>query len=424
MINKKNWKMAAILSCSLFLFSTFAIMPLSSGDGQVNSFSSYSNLLDSFSLSESLTNSSVRAIQQVAITNQYNFLYNNSIGGLENASISALHTIELSQLFLTSLGFDSNVADTYLTQGESYDFLNQVFNVYLVVTIPTKDGQTALTFGFSSGNNSVYGPTISTEPDVYEYSTSPSTNWGGYEMYDPGSSITENIASVVVPTITLPSNTYGWNVAAAGWIGLSPYEGGSVPGNPNATNLIQTGFQRIFWYDILTGGYNWGAYTIWYQTWSNGTSPAYSGGYPGMPAPSNGSDIEFGMEYNGYNSVTYGVTTLNNSYTYTVTTPYYNTPNYAQYIMEAPTTDQEGYMIQSQIAKFSPNVTFSAPSLMTNSGFINLNGLVNSGDYNEFVLNQTYGIPNQNIQDNLWYESGYYVPVLVWQNSNYNLGGA
>ncbi len=241
-------------------------------------------------------------------------------------------------------------------------------------------------------------------------------------MYDPGSSITENIASVVVPRITLPSNTQGWNVAVAGWIGLSPYEGASVPGNPHAANMIQTGFQRTFWYDMWTNGYNWGSYTIWYQTWSGGTSPAYSGGYPGMPAPSSGSDIEFGIG-NGYDSVTYAATTLNNSYTYTVTTPYYNTTNYAQYIMEAPMTDQEGYVIQSQIAEFSPNVTFSAPTLDTNSGLINLNSLVNSGDYNEYILNQTSGTPNQNIQDNLWYESGYYVPVLVWENSNYNLNG-
>ncbi len=387
---------------------------------------SYNALLNFNSLSDGVTNSSVLAIEEVAVSHEWNFKYSNSLSALERDSIEALHDIENSAVFQEGYNSYEQYNEIYFTQGESYDFVNQSYNVYLVMTVQGNVNQTCYTYGYSSLNETVYGPEISVGPIVYSSTTQYNENWAGYECYDPSYSITQNTASLTIPSITLSSHPSGYNEAMNGWIGISPYVGGSDPSNSNATNIVQTGFQRIFWYDSWTGGYNWGAYTIWYQTWSNGTSPAYSGGYPGMPAPSSGTSIEFSIVYNSNDIATYVAITLNNYYTYTVTTPYYNSPKYAQYIIETPETDQAGsgiYVI-SQLAVFSPAVTFVSPSVLTINGYSNLNTLLYNGYYNKYILNQSWGNVNQNINDAITTQSGYMEPNMTWVNSKYNLYGS
>lgn len=411
-------KLISFLAVAIVVLITTSIYPV---------FGSANNSLnphEPYSLSPALTNSSIAMIQQTAQSLQFEFVYNNEIQVLENSAISAVKSIWNSPYFYEELSNYSNSSTLYFTQGMSYNYLQQSYNVYLVINIPNQTSQLTLTYGWSSTNRTVYGPQIASVPEVYYGSVSYNPNWAGYEFYDSGNSLTENIATTTIPKTTAVTGFGGQaippgvNQATAGWIGLSPYNGGTPPGG--GTNIVQTGFARHFWYDAITNGYNWGNYSVWWQTWQGGKTPTSSGWYPGLGQPTNGWSIKFGIGVST-GSVTYAATLLSNYETFTATSPYSYTPKYAEYIVEAPCTTQEGVSIVSQISDFQSNVTFANPTIEIAGLFSNLNTLYNNHDYVLDIMNQTPDKSNQNVDVSYVYQSGVWEPYLTYLNSNYDL---
>ena len=417
-IREFKGKMISFLTVVIVVLIIFSVYPV------FGTTTNSSNSPEPYSLSPVMTNSSILMIRQTALSLHYEFIYGNAIQILENGALAAVKSIWNSQSFHKELSNYSNFSTLYFTQGVSYNYLLQSYNVYVVMNIPNQTAQLSLTFGWSSTNRTVYGPQIASIPEVYYGSVSYNANWAGYEFYDPGNSITENIATTTIPKITAVTGFGGQaippgvNQATAGWIGLSPYNGGTPPGG--GTNIVQTGFARNFWYNEYTNGYNWGNYSVWWQTWEGGSSPTASGWYPGLGQPANGWNIKFGIGVSS-GSVTYAATLLSNYETFTATSPYSCTPTYAEYIVEAPCTLQGTQDIVAQISDFQSNVTFSSPTIEASGVFANLNTLYTNYDYILDIMNQTPDKSNQNIDVSHAYQAGVWEPYLTYVNSNYDL---
>ena len=380
-----------MLGASFVLPGTFGVSPTSNGNPNAGS-SSYFPL--------SYVNSDIKEILNISESNNLNFEFSDSVSTFETLSLSAFNSIANNSGFQVALANYSNYVSLYFTQGMTYNFSSQNWGTYLMINLPTEFYQKTLTFAYSSANGTVFGPSISSTPNVL-YSTSyTSDNWAGYEFYESGKPAFAETSSVVnIPTISMPNPVpyYDFNYGMAGWIGMSPYFGGI--NQYNQTVIAQSGFSRIFYWDGWTQGWNWGNYTIWYQTREGGSSAAYRGFYPGIGSPTSGWITHFGINDNtGSKSVTYSVLIENTGASSVVTTPYdFSSNPYVEYIVEAPRAGGPPPDGVNWIAKFSPTVRFNDSSLTDINGYNPiLDTMYSAGNYLEDIMIQQ---ATQNIAD-------------------------
>jgi hypothetical protein len=247
--------------------------------------------------------------------------------------------------------------------------------------------------------------------------------WGGYELYADYSvthsqnALTASTATFEVPTISLvasgtTSQHLGNNVydEVAAWIGLSPDHGGSG-------GLIQTGvFDAV---NQSTG------YELVYQIYGVTSLSQYAAGgcsnsQVGTTGP--GDQVNLSITTSGstwyFESYDYSTSQLCQANATSSETPYY-----AQFIVEAPTT----YGDVQQIAKLSGAVNFEGAQVDVvyyGSTPVDVTDLYNLGWYYQDTLNQYSG--NANTAESYSSATGTYntnivgYPVVTYQNSNYN----
>lgn len=392
----------------LFEVNAHATLSAANSDQQTS-------LIDSI-LSKPVMNSEVVTVETTLENERLPFNYSSSISTLENRVYSALLNITNSSLFLSALQSDLNYSDVYLTPGMTYNYSTQQYGVYAMINVRQNSEQTTETFAYASNNGTIYGSIVTHLHLVMLSTEYISINWGGYEFYYPENGIEYNSANVNISTITDPNNTIR-EAGMAGWIGLTVHPGASDG------NLIQTGFYRNF-YDG-TGN----PYIIFYETLMAGNT-SYYGTYPNISTPQQGWDLSLSIsnEYPSLDKVNYEITVYNVSETSITSNNWYVKTMYAQYITEAPlqSVEYNGYYYPKEIAQFTPKVTFMYANIMTTAGYNTvLNYLYDQGDYNYYIMNQTYNTsqnqPNENVLLGYTYQNyggvTYWEPQMTYHNS-------
>ena len=122
-IREFKGKMISFLTVVIVVLIIFSVYPV------FGSTTNSSNSPEPYSLSPVMTNSSILMIRQTALSLHYEFVYGNAIQILENGAIAAVKSIWNSQSFQKELSNYSNFSTLYFTQGVSYNYLLQSYNV-------------------------------------------------------------------------------------------------------------------------------------------------------------------------------------------------------------------------------------------------------------------------------------------------------
>jgi hypothetical protein len=359
-------------------------------------------------------------IKQTLQSNNYTFSYINSLGVLENNSYSSLKNITNDSRFLNYLDEYSTHPHTYLTQALTYNFSSQQYEVYVMINVPRNRSQLTLSFAYASNNKTIYGPQITNESPLVSYTSSTfyGEGWAGYEFYDPGNGIKSNEATFNVTNFSLPYSITDYTAMAA-WVGMTV--------TPGATdgNMIQTGYSKSHTGGARDAGWSPAqGYWDWWQTWMKGND-TYTGYYPNITLSYPGWHLDFSVNYvSSENKVYYELTAKGNNISQTTSlwNNYYVTSMYAQYIVEAPYSNNTTYG-QSQIMVFKPDETFMLPTIVNTADIsMHLNVLHADGYFNLYIMNQTSPLPNQNIYDlSTWQQfngNWYWQPEMQWNDSN------
>ncbi len=364
----------------------------------INNFIADNSVYDNIKM---IFNLSDRYSQKILMSTQE--LENGTIMALENISDYSVLLYYIQNIISSSIPYN-------ITWGMSFNYSDQVYAVYIVISLDLNQTVESLTFGYSSGNNSIFGPIMNYRPNIRFSTKFWDTNWAGYEFYDTNKYYPINYVAAVlnVSNIELPPNPDN-NVpqGMSAWIGLSTKEGGYG-------DFAQTGYSRmIYWtWDKFPPGYVYGNYELWYET-NVGTVVSYAGSPPLKP----GWNIALSIELNQNDSVTYGALIENTSQVFSAT-QYLGTNEayWSQFIVEAFEYGNEII----QIAKFNPSVQFLDPFISGSNYTGGLNVLYNEGFFWDDLLNQTYG-QNQNVMNQFVITSGWGQPEMTWENSNYDL---
>ena len=409
---------AVIASMIFSLYGSYG--ELNNNSAKTASMSPQVSALVESVLSYGYINSNVHAIQESSLRSNLPFVYETSIGTFENMVFSDLQKIAEYKPFLSFLTNYSESGNPYISEGMTYNFTSQSYGVYVMPLILEGQNQTTFTFAYSSLNNTVYGPLISSVQVTPLSKNVYSPGWAGYGFYESShTAMTEIESSINVPTIGLPGkiNTSIRLVGISGWVGITPTYNASNPGFPSGTALAQAAWVAQFNYSSFTG-YSGPYYTITTETW-NGGYGVHQQNFPGISANVKpGWATQFDVIGNSNSSVTYSVIdNVGSSYFTTPAGSYVFAQNssYADFVAEAPLSVIGNF----QVPVFSPDIYFNGSYIQDINGVSpTLDSLHTSGYYDQYIMNQTSG-SDQNIIDNFITTQYNGEPILQYNNSNF-----
>jgi hypothetical protein len=318
----------------------------------------------------------------------------------------------LNSSFLNN--YNNRNLTTNFQWGISYNFSDSNLSVYVRLVSVHNGTIMELEWGASNQGWLAKSANVSFFHETYQY-TSTSTNWSGWEFYDPShEAISYVYAETPVSTIESPPTGQNPNnnyESDATWDSLAPGPGGNGNG---VTGLAQTWYERNYFGNLFEGP-SWGPYYIWYEDY-----PAASYNYPGAPNLNPGWDINFyvfygnpGFEFEAYiynTSTEYAVSTSSSDPTFV--------PYYIEFITEAPTITQDLKTWIVQIPEFSESEFLSSGYFLQNSAGSSLWTLYTTGYYNQYTLLQNSN-NDYNTQEGWISDNGNY-PEVTWSNSYYN----
>lgn len=370
-----------------------------------NNASSGSYSSEVYSNFNSSLKNNINYTQNIAKQNSLAFY----IGNLTTKITSSFNLFLTLSNLLNNLSLYNN-----FTWDMEHNFTDNATFAVFSITFINGIYETMCTWQMNESNPLIFSFSVKILSAYAASSSYNNVNWAGYEFYGPTST---SYINAIQAEISM-SNTYVppvgqvnglVEVALAAWVGLSPCAGGWAV---NGTRyLAQTGYIISYWPEFPVG-----AASLVYEVLPNKLQY-----YPGGPTIVGGNIVTFEVQNLGSSDFEFTAYNTKTTYTYNYKTNAQQT-YYGQYVTEAPGPgNSEIFGNVTQIIEFKPAVTMTVPELSIGNTWQTLYGPYTSGDYNNYILNQTPS-KNVNINNAFLYNSTscQYYMSYTWVNSDYN----